>query len=181
MAAGSGGGHVIRSFRGKSPRIDPTAYVESSAHVIGDVVIGPRSSVWFNSVIRGDVHWIRIGSETNVQDLSVLHVLGGSFPLTLGDRVSVAHSVTLHGCRVGNGSLIGIGCVVMDNVEIGEDCLVAAGSLVTPGTKIPNRSLVMGSPAKVRREIGPAELEIIRRTPTNYVEYAKAYLVEATT
>ncbi len=169
---------MIRPFRGKSPEIDPSAFVEDSAQVIGDVVIGPRSSVWFNSVVRGDVHWIRIGAETNIQDLSVLHVLNGRCPLVLGDRVSVAHSVTLHGCTVGNGSLVGIGSVVMDDVEIGEDCLIAAGSLVTPGTKIPSRSLVMGSPAKVKREIGPAELEIIRRTPSNYVEYAKAYLAD---
>ena len=170
---------MIRSFGGKAPRIDPTAFVEASAQVIGDVTLGPGSSVWFNSVVRGDVHWIRIGSESNVQDLSVLHVLNGRCPLQIGDRVSVAHSVTLHGCTVGNGSLVGIGSIVMDEVEIGEQCLIAAGSLVTPGTRIPSKSLVMGSPAKVRREVNEAEIELLRRTFTNYVGYTKAYLAES--
>lgn len=166
---------MIRPFRGLSPRIDPTAFVEASAQVIGDVVLGARSSVWFGCVVRGDVHSIHIGEETNVQDLSVLHVRGGSSPLRLGDRVTVGHAAALHGCTIGDGCLVGIGAIVMDDAQVGPDCLIAAGSLVTPAMRIPARSLVMGSPAKVKRPVNDAELLLLRRTAANYVEYARAY------
>lgn len=162
-------------FTDIAPQIDPTAYVDVSAQVIGQVTIGPRSSVWANVVIRGDVHRIDIGADSNVQDLSCLHVLKEKFSLTLGDRVSLGHSVTLHGCKVGSGTLVGMGATVLDGAEIGEECLIAGGALVTPGTKIPPRSLVMGSPAKVKRELTADELALLDRTWRGYVGYAEAF------
>jgi carbonic anhydrase/acetyltransferase-like protein (isoleucine patch superfamily) len=138
---------ALRSYRGKSPVIAPDAFVDESAQVIGDVAVGARSSIWFNCVVRGDVHYIRIGEETNVQDLSCLHVLRDRFPLVLGNRVTIGHSVTLHGCTIEDGCLVGMASTILDGAVIGQGCLVAAGSLVTPGTKVPPFSLVMGSPA----------------------------------
>src|SRR5678815_3633086 len=144
---------MIRPFRGVLPKIHPSAFIEESANIIGDVHIGEESSVWFNAVLRGDVHYIRIGNRTNVQDHSVIHVQEGSHPTILEDEVTVGHSVTLHGCYVERGSLIGIGSTLLDDVRVGEMSLVAAGSLVSPGTIIPPRSLVMGFPAKVKRPL----------------------------
>src|SRR5262245_24262507 len=140
-------------FTGASPDLDPTAYVDSSAQVIGRVRMGARSSIWLNTVLRGDVHTIDIGSDTNVQDLCCLHVFKDRFPLRLGDKVTVGHSVTLHGCTIGDCTLVGMGAVVMDGADIGPECLVAAGALVVPGLKAPSRSLIMGSPARVKREL----------------------------
>src|SRR5262249_48168388 len=148
---------MIKPFRGIHPRIHPTAFVEESAQVIGDVHLGEESSIWFNAVVRGDVHYIRIGDRTNIQDNSVIHVRNDSHPTILEDEVTVGHSVTLHGCYVEKGSLIGIGSIVLDDVRVGAFSLVAAGSLVSPGTVIPPRSLVMGLPAKVKRELTEAE------------------------
>src|SRR5205085_3220944 len=144
---------MIRPFRSKHPQIHPTAYIEESAQVIGDVIIGEQSSVWFNSTGRGDVFYIRIGSRTNVQDGTVIHVSNGTHETILEDEVTVGHNVTLHGCYVERGSLIGIGSIVMDGVRVGAQSLVAAGSLLSPGTQIPPRSLVMGIPARVKRPL----------------------------
>lgn len=166
---------AIRPFKNLSPRIDPSAFIEESAQVIGDVVIGPRSSVWFNCVVRGDVNAIRIGVETNVQDLSCLHVLKDRFGLTIGDRVTVGHSVTLHGCVVGDLCLIGMGAVILDGAEIGPQCIVAAGALVAPGIRVPAGSLVMGSPAKVKRPLTDEERAQLARSAANYVEYSRQY------
>src|SRR5438552_2414687 len=149
---------MIKPFRGIHPRIHPTAFVEESARVIGDVHLGEESSIWFNAVVRGDVHYIRIGDRTNVQDNSVIHVRHGSHPTILEDEVTVGHSVTLHGCYVEKGSLIGIGSVLLDDVRIGDHSIVAAGSLVSPGTIIPPRSLVMGMPARVKRTLSDEEV-----------------------
>jgi carbonic anhydrase/acetyltransferase-like protein (isoleucine patch superfamily) len=143
---------MIRPFRGKYPQIHPTAYIEESAQIIGDVHIGEQSSVWFNAVIRGDVFHIRIGERTNIQDGTVIHVSNGTHATILEDEVTVGHNVTLHGCYVERGSLIGIGAIVMDGVRVGAQSLVAAGSLLAPGTQIPPRSLVLGSPARVKRK-----------------------------
>lgn len=162
-------------FSGETPQIHESAYVDQSAQVIGKVRIGARSSIWPGTVVRGDVHRIEIGDDTNVQDLSCLHVLKDRFSLTLEDRVSVGHGVMLHGCVVGAGSLVGMRATIMDDAKIGEECLIAAGSLVTPGFVAPPRSLVMGSPAKVRRPLTAEELELLDRTWRNYVEYSRAY------
>ncbi|MEO6390942.1 MAG: gamma carbonic anhydrase family protein [Pyrinomonadaceae bacterium] len=170
---------MIRPFRGTSPQIHPTAFIEESAQIIGDVQIGANSSVWFNTVLRGDVFYIRIGDRSNVQDGTVIHVSHGEHATILEDEVTVGHNVTLHGCYVERGSLIGIGSIVMDGVRVGEKSLVAAGSLVTPGTQIPPRSMVMGSPAKVRRPLTDQEVIDLDQYWKNYVEYTKIYRGEA--
>src|ERR1700761_3339551 len=148
---------MLRPFRGVMPRIAESAYIDSSAQVIGDVVIGERSSVWLNVSVRGDVNYIRIGDETSIQDNTVLHVDHDRFPLIIGNRVTVGHSVVLHGCEVGDGALIGIGAIVLNGAKIGEGAVVAAGALVPEGMDVPSNMLVMGTPAKVRREVTAEE------------------------
>src|SRR5215813_12976592 len=169
---------MIRPFRGVHPQIHPTAYVEPSAQVIGDVHLGAEASIWCNCTVRGDIHYIRIGDRSNVQDNSVIHVRNGSHPTILEEEVTVGHSVTLHGCYVERGSLIGIGSVLLDEVRIGADSLVAAGSLVSPGTIIPPRSLVMGMPARVKRSLTDEEASSLDAFWQNYVKYSKLYLDE---
>lgn len=170
---------MIRSFKGIMPRVAATAFVESSAHLIGDIEVGEHSSVWFNCVLRGDVHHIRIGNSTNVQDGTIVHVTTGESPTIIGNCVTVGHGVILHGCLIKDRSLIGIGAIVLDDAVVGEESLVAAGSLVTPGSVIPPRSLVMGSPAKVRRQVTEEEIERIDMHWKHYVEYKNNYLAEA--
>src|SRR6476661_3972653 len=140
---------MIVPFGNKSPVIRPTAFIADNAMVIGDVEIGEDSSVWFGSVVRGDVNYIRIGARTNIQDHAIIHVNTGTHPTILEDEITVGHRVTLHGCYVESGCLIGIGSIILDGVRIGKQSLIAAGSLITPNTQVPPRSLVMGSPAKV--------------------------------
>jgi carbonic anhydrase/acetyltransferase-like protein (isoleucine patch superfamily) len=167
---------MIHPFKESSPKIDDSAFVVESAQIIGDVVIGEESSVWFNAVIRGDVNHIQIGNYTNIQDGCVLHVARKTHPLIVGDEVTVGHNVTLHACTIGSRCLIGMGAVVMDGVEIGEHSIVGAGALVTPGTKIPPGSLVLGSPAKVKRELTEDEKRGIRESAANYVGDIENYL-----
>jgi len=169
---------MIRPFGGLRPEIHPTAYIDESAQIIGDVHIGEESSVWFNAVVRGDVHFIRVGNRTNVQDGTVIHVSNGTHPTVLEDEVTIGHNVTLHGCYVERGSLIGIGSIVMDGVRVGARSLVAAGSLVTPGTQIPPRSLVMGAPARVRRPLTDEEVAGLEVFWKNYIGYTRQYLKE---
>ena len=169
-------GATVRPYNGVEPRIAATAYIADNARVIGDVWIGEHSSIWFNCVLRGDCYYIRIGDETNIQDGTIIHVTSGEHAAIIGNRVTVGHAVVLHGCTVKDRSLIGIGSIVLDQAVIGEDSLVAAGSLVTPGTVIPPRSLVMGSPAKVRRELTDAEVQRIDENWKHYVEYKDTYL-----
>ena len=169
---------MIRPFRGVHPQIHPTAFVEASAHVIGDVHLGEESSIWFNTVVRGDIHYIRIGNRSNVQDNSVIHVRNGTHPTILEDEVTVGHSVTLHGCYVERGSLIGIGSVILDDARIGAHSIVAAGAVVSPGTVIPPHSLVMGLPAKVKRQLTDEEVDQLNVFWKNYVEYTKEYKAE---
>jgi len=166
---------VIIPFGSHTPRVDASAWIPSSARIIGDVVIGAESSVWFHTVLRGDVHYIRIGARSNIQDNSTVHVTTGTWPTLVGDDVTVGHGVILHGCRIGHRCLIGMGAIVMDNAEIGDDCLVAAGALVTPGTVIPPGHLVLGSPAKISRPLRPDEHERIARSARGYVELAATY------
>lgn len=166
---------MIRAFRGKRPQIDESAFIADNATVIGDVVIGPRSSVWFGTVIRGDVHHIRIGAETSVQDNSVIHVTHDRFPTLVGDRVTIGHAVTLHGCTVRDLCIIGMGASVLDQAEIGERSIIGAGALVTPGTRIPPGHLAVGAPARVKRALTEAELRWLESSATHYVELAAAY------
>ncbi len=166
---------MIRPFQNVLPKIHETAFIADSADVIGDVEIGEDSSVWFGSVIRGDVNRIRIGARTNIQDLSVIHVSSETHSTTLEDEVTVGHRVTLHGCYVETGCLIGIGSILLDGVRIGSHSLVAAGSLLTPGMEIPPYSLVMGSPAKVKRPLTPDELDDLPKFWKNYVSLVARY------
>ena len=166
---------MIREFNNVRPRIHETALVTEDAIVIGDVEIGSEASVWFGSIIRGDVNYIRIGDRTNIQDACVIHVSSNDHATILEDEITVGHRVTLHGCYVETGCLIGIGSVILDGARIGRNSLVAAGSLVTPGTVIPPESLVMGAPAKVKRPLTPEELEKLSRSWKNYVELSRLY------
>ncbi len=167
---------MLLPYRGLHPRIDPTAFIEESARIIGDVTVGRESSVWFNVVIRGDVNHIRIGDQTNVQDGSVIHVTRDTHPTTLGHRVTIGHNVTLHGCVIEDLCLIGMGAVLLDGVRIGAESLVAAGSVVAPGTIIPPRTLVVGSPARPKRELSGTEIDHLARSAANYVGYMRDYL-----
>jgi len=169
---------MIRSFGGVHPQIHESAFVEGSAQVIGDVRIGEESSIWFNAVVRGDVYYIRLGNRTNIQDNSVIHVKDGSHATIIEDEVTVGHSVTLHGCYVERGSLIGIGSIILDDVRIGSHSIVAAGALVSPGTVVPPRSLVMGFPAKVKRTLTDEEVAGLDVFWKNYVRYTRMYKEE---
>ena len=153
------------------PEVHPDAYVADSAQVIGEVSLAEDSSVWYGSVIRGDSDRISVGAGSNIQDASVLHADKG-FPLTIGERVTVGHQVMLHGCTIGDESLIGIGAVVLNGARIGRHCLVGAGSLVTEGKEFPDNSLIMGSPAKVVRELSPEQAQRLRQSALNYVANA---------
>jgi len=170
---------MIHAYGSVSPRVHPSAFVEASAHVIGDVELGEDASVWFGTVLRADVNAIRIGRGSNVQDATVVHVNRRGQPTILGDFVTVGHAARLHGCRIASHCLIGIGAIVLDGADIGEESLVAAGSLVAPGTTIPPRSLVMGSPATIRRPVTAQDVELIRRSATNYVALKNDYLAGA--
>jgi carbonic anhydrase/acetyltransferase-like protein (isoleucine patch superfamily) len=168
---------MVRAYGTLLPRIDPTAFVDASAQVIGDVEIGAESSVWMNAVVRGDVHWIRIGRRSNVQDGAVIHVMRQTHPTLIGDEVTIGHGAIVHGATVGDRCLIGMGAIVLNGVEIGSDTIVAAGTLLLEGTRIPPRSLVVGSPGQVRRSLRDEELVTIRQYAARYVEYRLAYTV----
>ncbi|MCP9464984.1 MAG: gamma carbonic anhydrase family protein [Nitrospira sp.] len=167
---------MIRAFEGILPKIPKSCFVEETAVVIGDVVMGEECSVWFHAVIRGDVHYIRIGDRTNVQDLSMLHVTHDTHPLVIGSEVTIGHHVVLHGCTIEDRVLVGMGAIVMDGAVIGEGSIVGAGALVTEGTIVPPKSLILGSPAKVKRPVTDKELAWIKESADNYVRYARTYL-----
>ena len=162
---------AIYELDGQSPRLAQGAWVADSAQVIGMVELGENASVWFGCVLRGDSDWIRIGRNSQVQDASVLHADEG-VPLTLGDNVSVGHQVMLHGCTVGDGSLIGIQAVVLNRARIGKNCIVGAGSIVTEGKEFPDNSLILGAPAKVVRQVDEAGLKMLGWIPEHYVKNA---------
>ena|SRR5450830_632300 len=165
---------AIYELEGMAPQISDTAWVADSAQVMGDVVLAEDASVWFGAVIRGDMDHIRIGKRTNIQDLSVLHADVG-MPLTLGDDVTVGHQVMLHGCTIGDGSLIGIGAIVLNGAKIGKGCLMGAGSLVTEGKEFPDGSMIIGSPAKAVRQLTPEQLEGLLHSAEHYVGNARRY------
>lgn len=167
---------MVRTFQGVTPTIPSSCFIEETGIVIGDVVMGEECSVWFHAVIRGDVNSIRIGSRTNVQDLCILHVTHDTHPLMIGNDVTIGHSVVLHGCTVSDRVLIGMGAIVMDGAVISEDCVIGAGALVTEGTVVPPKSLLLGSPARVKRPVTEKELTWIRESADNYVAYARQYM-----
>ncbi len=167
-------GEVIRAYKDAHPKLSARAWVDPSAQVIGDVELGEDASVWMNAVVRGDVNRIRIGARTNVQDSCVLHVTA-QHPTVLAEEVTVGHSVNLHGCTIERLCLIGIGASVLDGAVVGEESIVAAGALVPEGMRVPARSLVMGAPAKVRRELSEEERSGLRRYAESYVGYKEDY------
>jgi gamma-carbonic anhydrase len=189
---------MIRAYRGVVPKIAASSYIDPSAQVIGDVEVGERSSVWCNVTIRGDVNYIRIGEETSIQDNSVIHVEhdvarvqdgnykapashGGpehGYPTVIGNRVTVGHSVTLHGCTIEDECLIGIGAIVLNGARIGKGSVIAAGALVPERMQVPPGSLVMGVPGKVKRETTPEEQQRFRDNAQNYVKYREIYREE---
>jgi carbonic anhydrase/acetyltransferase-like protein (isoleucine patch superfamily) len=167
---------MLRPFRGRLPVVDPSAYIDASAQVIGDVAIGAESSIWMNVVVRGDVHSIRIGARTNVQDATVVHVMHDTHPTTIGDDVTIGHGALVHGCRVADRVLVGMGAILLNGASVGADSIVAAGALLTEGFVVPPRSLVMGRPAVVRRPLGEGEVASILEYAQNYVRYRLDYL-----
>jgi carbonic anhydrase/acetyltransferase-like protein (isoleucine patch superfamily) len=165
---------AIYELDGIAPQIADSAWVADSAQVMGKVELAEDASIWFGAVVRGDTETIRIGRRTNVQDASVLHADIG-MPLTLGDDVTVGHQVMLHGCTIGDGSLIGIGAIVLNGAKIGKGCLVGAGALVTEGKEFPDGSMILGSPAKVVRQLTPEQLEGLRQSALHYVDNARRF------
>ncbi|RMG60826.1 MAG: gamma carbonic anhydrase family protein [Deltaproteobacteria bacterium] len=166
---------MILSLGDKEPRISDGVFIAETAVVIGDVTIGEGSSIWFGTVVRGDVNSITIGRNTNIQDNSTLHVTGGAYPLTIGDDVTVGHGAILHGCTVEDGCLIGIGAIVLDGAVVGKGSIVGAGALVTQGTVIPPHSLVMGIPGKVVKNLGEDSVNATRVFRDSYLEIVKMY------
>lgn len=169
---------MIRSYKGLRPRLGEGVYIDPSAQVIGDVTLGDHVSVWPNSVLRGDVHSIRIGDYSNVQDNCVLHVMAPDWPLTIGHHVTIGHSVNLHGCTLGDYVLVGIGAIVLNGAKVGPESVIAAGTLVPEGMEIPSGVMVMGSPAKVRRPLTDEEKAGLREYAQNYFDYKNTYLEE---
>lgn len=167
---------ALSSFQNQNPKLGKEVFIAPGAHVIGDVHLGDKVSIWFNTVIRGDVHYIRIGAGTNIQDNSVLHVSAGTHPTIVGEEVTAGHRVIIHGCTVGDRALIGMGAVIMDGAKIGEEALIAAGSLVAPGTEIPPRVLALGSPCKVKRDLRPEEIQTLKASALHYQDLASKYL-----
>ena len=166
---------MLRPYKGSRPRVHPTAFVDQSAQVIGDVEIGEGSSVWMNVVMRGDVHWIKMGRRSNVQDGTIVHVMNGTHPTTIGDDVTIGHAAIIHGCTLHDRVLIGMGAIILNGAEVGEDCIIAAGTLLPEGMTVPPRSLVMGSPGKVRRTLTDADVASILEFASRYVEYRLDY------
>lgn len=166
---------MIRSYQSITPTIPASCYVDESAQVIGDVVLGERSSIWMNAVVRGDVHSIRIGANSNVQDCSVLHGMRYRFPVTVGDWVTVGHNVTLHGCTIADRCLIGMGSVILNNARIGEGSIIAAGAVIPENTIIEPYSLVAGVPGKVKKKLTEEDQKTILMYAQNYLDYTEIY------
>ena len=165
---------AIYELDGIAPRIDESAWVADSAQVMGNVELAEGASIWFGAIVRGDTEEIRIGRNSNIQDSSVLHT-DHEKPLSIGDNVTVGHKVMLHGCTIGDGSLIGIGAVVLNGAKIGKGCLVGAGSLVTEGKEFPDGSMIVGSPARVVKQLTPEQLGHLRLSAQHYVENARRF------
>ncbi|HWW88466.1 MAG TPA: gamma carbonic anhydrase family protein [Vicinamibacterales bacterium] len=167
---------MLRPFRGTMPRVHPTAFIDDSAQVIGDVEIGEESSVWMAAVIRGDVHWIRVGRRTNIQDGTIVHAMTGTHPTSIGDEVTIGHGAIIHGCTIENLCLIGMGAIVLNGARVGSGSIVAAGTLVVEDMIVPPKSLVMGSPGKVKRLLTHAEAASLQTYADRYVGYRLNYM-----
>jgi carbonic anhydrase/acetyltransferase-like protein (isoleucine patch superfamily) len=163
---------IIQPFGGKAPRLHARVFAAEGSVIVGDVEIGEDSSIWFGTVVRGDVNFIRIGARTNVQDHTVVHVTTATHPTVIGDDVTIGHRAVLHGCTVHDRCLVGIGAIVLDGAVVGPDAMIGAGALVPPGAVVPPGTLVMGAPAKPRRALTPEELAFLKRSAANYVSLA---------
>ncbi len=168
---------MIINYLNKKPAIHDSVFLAPGAYVIGDVSIGEQSSIWFNAVLRGDEDRITIGNKCSIQDNSTIHLYEGA-PVVIEDEVTVGHQVVLHGCKVGKRSIIGMGSVILDHAEIGEECIIGANTLITQGTKIPPRSLVVGSPGKVVRELTEKDLDLIQLSIDTYVQKGQEFKKE---
>ncbi|HVE66800.1 MAG TPA: gamma carbonic anhydrase family protein [Thermoanaerobaculia bacterium] len=166
---------LVREFAGKAPRLGARVYLAETAAVIGDVVLGDDVSVWYNSVVRGDCHFIRIGARSNIQDNCAIHVTEGTYPTVLEEEVTLGHGAIVHGATVRKGALIGIRATVLDGAEVGESAFVGAGALVTPRTIVPARTLWLGAPARKVRELSDSEVEDLKNFHLHYLEYKKEY------
>ena len=169
---------MIRSYLGHTPVVPDTCYVDASAQLIGDVTLGEHASIWMNAVLRGDVHSIRVGANSNVQDCAVLHGMRYKYPVIVGEFVTIGHNATVHGCVIEDACLIGIGAMVLNNARIGEGSIIAAGALIPEGTIVPPRTLWAGVPAKQRRECTEEDHQAILMYANNYLDYTKTYLEE---
>ena len=169
---------MVRPYQGRAPVIPASCYVDVSAQIIGDVTLGERASVWMNAVLRGDVHSIRIGACSNVQDCAVLHGMRDLYSVTIGEYVTIGHNATVHGCVVEDACLIGIGARVLNNAHIGTGSIIAAGAVIPEHTVVPPRSLVAGIPGKVRRPVTDQDYETILKYALNYLDYSASYLRE---
>lgn len=167
---------MLLGYKGKWPRLGTGVFIAEGAKIIGDVEIGDHSSIWFNAVVRGDVHYIRIGQHTNIQDGCILHVMKDQYPLVLHDRITVGHGVMLHGCEIESDCLIGMRATILNNAKIGAHCIVGAGALVTEGTVVPPRKLLLGMPAKIKRELTDQEVASIGGYAERYYHYKESYL-----
>jgi carbonic anhydrase/acetyltransferase-like protein (isoleucine patch superfamily) len=170
---------MLRSYQGITPVIPASCFVDPSAQVIGDVVLGERASVWMNAVVRGDVNSIRIGAGTNVQDCAVLHGMRHLYPVHVGEMVTIGHNATVHGCVLEDEVLVGIGAVILNNSHIGTGSIVAAGAVVPEGMKIPPGSLVAGVPGRIKRQLGDDDRALILQYARNYLDYVEIYLRES--
>jgi carbonic anhydrase/acetyltransferase-like protein (isoleucine patch superfamily) len=169
---------MIRSYQGRLPQIPASCYIDLSAQLIGDVVLGERSSVWMNAVLRGDVNSIRVGANSNVQDCAVLHGQRNLYPVIVGDWVTIGHNATVHGCVVEDEVVIGMGATILNNSRIGSGCIIAAGAVVPEHTVVPPRTLWAGVPAKMRRELGDKDRALILEYAQNYLDYVEIYRKE---
>ena len=170
---------MIRSYKGITPRVPSSCFIDESAQLIGDVTLGEHSSIWMNAVLRGDVHYIRLGSHTNVQDNCVLHGMKGQWPVELGDWVTIGHNVTLHGCVIEDRCLIGMGSIILNGARIGAGSIIGAGTVIPEGTVVEAGSLWLGVPGKFRKKLDAAAQEDILNYARRYVEYKEQYLKES--
>ncbi len=170
---------LVAAYEGRTPRIAASAFLAEGSVVVGDVEIGESSSLWFGTVVRGDVNHVRIGARTNVQDLSVVHVTSRTHPTVIGDDVTVGHRAVLHGCTIKDRCLVGIGAIVLDGAVVGPDAMIGAGALVPPGMVVPPGALVLGAPAKVKRQLTADEVAFLRTSAANYAGYAARHRGEA--
>ncbi|HEX37392.1 MAG TPA: gamma carbonic anhydrase family protein [Candidatus Cloacimonetes bacterium] len=167
---------MILTYQGKKPTIGESVFIAEGAKVIADVTLGDNVSIWFNAIVRGDVNYIKIGKNTNIQDNSVLHVTTATAPLNIGKNVTVGHNVILHGCTIEDNCLIGSGAIIWDGAVIGEGSIVGAGAIVLAGFKAPPRSLILGSPASIKKQVSDEQYEMVKASAEHYVHYAKNYM-----